>query len=261
MSKGELARAFEGRTALVTSASRGIGRAVAYEIGAKGVWVAGTATTVEGADSITDMPVQQYLPGKGYVLDLATPETFKKTVDQIADDSDNPVTLLVNNGGITVDGLSLRMPLEDWKRVIDINLTGPFALTQACLRGMLRAKQGDVVSMGSIIGRTGEAGQVNYAAAKAGLEGMTKSFAREFGKKGLRFNVVAPGYVATDMTEMLPPERKEELLTMIPLGRELTPKEVAMCVADTLGSGLNGETVAINGGLTSDSVGPLPDDR
>lgn len=248
-----LGHELKDEVALVTGASRGIGHAVALELGRCGAFVAGTATTAERADALDDFYREMGIRGMGLQLDLAKPETFEERIGEVVDGADGHITTLINNAGITHDQLAIRMTPEEWDEVIAVNLTGPFRLTQMCLRGMLRAKRGNVVSIGSVVGTVGEAGQVNYAAAKAGLVGMTKSLAKEYGNKGLRFNVVAPGYVDTDMTRALPEDRVQQMLEIIPIGRPYSPQEVAVAVRETLLSDKNGEVVAIDGGLTSEN--------
>jgi 3-oxoacyl-[acyl-carrier protein] reductase len=240
-----------GEVALVTGASRGIGRAIALELGHAGAFVAGTATSDEGVEAIDTTFADEGIEGFGLELDLRQPDTFKERVAGIVERAGGPISILINNAGITRDGPAVRMPAEDWDEVIATNLTGPFRLTQAVLMGMMRARSGSVVNIGSVVGTLGSAGQVNYAAAKAGLVGMTKSLAHEYGSRGVRFNVVAPGYVDTDMTRALPPELTERMLSMTTLGRAFTPEEIATAVRETIASDKNGEVIAIDGGLTS----------
>jgi len=244
---------FEGQLAVVTGASRGIGDAIAWDLAERGAFVAGTATSQEGADEFQSRLQEDGLEGMGIELNLAQPETFQDRMNKIVETAGKPVAILVNNAGINRDTIAVRMSDEQWDEVIDTNLGGTFKLTRSLLRPMLKAKGGRVVTIGSVVGARGEFGQANYAAAKAGLEGMTKSLAKEYGEKGLRFNVVAPGLVDTDMTRALPPEVIQTMLEIIPIHRAFEPSEIAKKVREVLlddDPETNGQTIAIDGGLT-----------
>lgn len=246
-------RSFEGELAVVTGASRGIGHAIAFDLAEHGAFVAGTATTAEGARVFQDELADNGLEGIGIELNLAQPETFQERMTKIAEAAGKPVSILVNNAGINRDTIAVRMSDEQWDEVIDTDLSGTFKLTRSLLRPMMKAKKGRVVSIGSVVGVRGEYGQANYAAAKAGLEAMTKSLAKEYGEKGMRFNVVSPGLVDTDMTRKLPPEVIQTMLDIIPIHRALLPQEIAEKVHQALldeDPETNGQTIAIDGGLT-----------
>jgi len=242
---------FEGEVALVTGASRGIGRAIALDLASRGAWVAGTATSEQGKIAVVTALGEIDALGMAIELDLAKPATFDEQIDLVAESAGDPISILINNAGINRDTIALRMSDEQWDEVIDVNLTGTFKLTRRVLRPMLKARHGQVVTIGSYVGAHGEFGQTNYSASKVGLEGMTKSMAKELGERGLRFNVVAPGLVDTDMTRALPPEIIQQMLDIIPIGRALTPQEVADKVRETLlDESLNGQVIPIDGGLT-----------
>jgi len=234
--------------ALVTGASRGIGKAIARELAARGATVVGTATSEAGAQAISE-----YLgdSGRGKVLNVTDPESIDSVVKAINDEF-GPVTILVNNAGITRDMLMMRMKDEDWDAVIQTNLTSVFRVSKACMRGMMKARKGRIINIGSVVGSTGNPGQVNYAAAKAGILGFTKSMAREVGSRGITVNTVAPGFIDTDMTRELSEEQREALTAQIPLGRLGQPEDIARAVAflasDEAGY-ITGETLHVNGGM------------
>ena len=241
----------DGEVALVTGASRGIGRAIALELGAMGATVVGSATSPDGAAAVEAALAEQGLPGRGIVLDVADAASCEACLKDV-ESREGPVTILVNNAGITRDTLLLRMKQEDWDAVLDTNLAGVFRLSKGVLRGMMKARKGRIISVASVVGLIGNAGQANYAAAKAGIVGFTRSLAREVASRGITANVVAPGFIETDMTRGLPEEQRAALAGQIPLGRLGTPEDVAAAVA-FLASGraawITGETVNVNGGM------------
>ncbi len=238
----------QGEIALVTGASRGIGKAIARELAVRGATVVGTATSEAGAEAISEYLGEQ---GRGMVLDVTDPASIEAVVKAINDDF-GAVTILVNNAGITRDMLMMRMKDEDWEVVIQTNLTSIFRVSRACMRGMMKARRGRIVNIGSVVGSTGNPGQVNYAAAKAGILGLTKSMARELGSRGITVNTVAPGFIDTDMTRELSDEQREALTGQIPLGRLGQPEDIAHAVAflasDEAGY-ITGETLHVNGGM------------
>ncbi len=238
----------QGEIALVTGASRGIGKAIARELAARGATVVGTATSEAGAEAISEYLGEQ---GRGMVLDVTDPASIEAVVKAI-NDAFGAVTILVNNAGITRDMLMMRMKDEDWEAVIQTNLTSIFRVSRACMRGMMKARKGRIVNIGSVVGSTGNPGQVNYAAAKAGILGFTKSMAREVGSRGITVNTVAPGFIDTDMTRELSDEQREALTGQIPLGRLGQPEDIARAVAflasDEAGY-ITGETLHVNGGM------------
>ena len=238
-----------GELALVTGASRGIGAAIADELARLGAKVVGTATSAAGAAAIGERLAAH--GGAGRVLDVAQAGAGEALVDAIAAEF-GPVSILVNNAGITRDQLLLRMKDEDWQAIIDTNLTSVFRLSRAVLRGMMKARKGRIISIASVIGLTGNPGQANYAAAKAGIIGFTKSLAREVGSRGITANVVAPGFIETDMTRALPEATRNALLGGIALGRLGGPADIAHAVAYLAGPGaayVTGETLHVNGGM------------
>jgi len=238
-----------GEVALVTGASRGIGAAIADELARQGATVVGTATSAAGAAAIGERLAAH--GGAGRVLDVAQAGAGEALVDAIAAGF-GPVSILVNNAGITRDQLLLRMKDEDWQAIIDTNLTSVFRLSRAVLRGMMKARKGRIISIASVIGLTGNPGQANYAAAKAGIIGFTKSLAREVGSRGITANVVAPGFIETDMTRALPEATRNALLGGIALGRLGGPADIAHAVAYLAGPGaayVTGETLHVNGGM------------
>jgi 3-oxoacyl-[acyl-carrier protein] reductase len=226
----------EGKIALVTGASRGIGQAIAEELGRQGAKVIGTSTTEEGAKRIA-----------GRVLDVRNAEQCDALIKELGD-----VAILVNNAGITRDNLALRMKDADWDDVIETNLRSVFRLSRAVMRGMMKARWGRIINITSVVGASGNAGQANYAAAKAGVVGMTKSLARELGSRNITVNCVAPGFIDTDMTRALSDEQKKALLASIPLGRLGTPQDVAAAVAYLASPGgdyVTGAVLHVNGGM------------
>jgi 3-oxoacyl-[acyl-carrier protein] reductase len=241
----------ENEFALVTGASRGIGRAIALELGRRGARVVGTATTGAGAQSITDALAEAGITGRGVVLDVASAEAVEKCFKEIEAAEGTP-SILVNNAGITRDGLLMRMGTEDWQAVIDTDLSAIYRTCKAVMRGMMKARRGRIVNIASVVGVMGNAGQCNYAAAKAGMIGFSKSLAREVGSRGITVNVVAPGFVATDMTEVLGEEQRKALLGQVPLGRLGSTDDIAHAVAflaSPQAGYITGETLHVNGGM------------
>ena len=239
----------QGEIALVTGASRGIGAAIADHLAAQGATVIGTATTDAGAQAIGQRLAAQ--GGAGRALDVTDGAAVEALVDAIAKQF-GPVSILVNNAGITRDQLLLRMKDEDWHAIIDTNLSSVYRTSKAVLRGMMKARKGRIVSIASVIGLTGNAGQANYAAAKAGIIAFSKSLAKEIGSRGITVNVVAPGFIQTDMTNALPEAQKEALLGQIALGRLGAPSDIAEAVgflASAAGAYITGETLHVNGGM------------
>ncbi len=241
----------QGKVALVTGASRGIGQAIAFELGRQGAIVIGTATSEAGAARIGEALKEQGIQGVGLMLDVASSESVDAVLEQIQKDF-GAVAILVNNAGITRDNLMLRMKDEEWFDVINTNLNSLFRLSKAVLRGMTKARWGRIISIGSVVGAMGNAGQVNYAAAKAGLEGFSRALAREVGSRSITVNSVAPGFIDTDMTRELPEAQREALLTQIPLGRLGQAEEIAKVVGFLASDGaayVTGATVPVNGGM------------
>jgi len=241
----------EGQVALVTGASRGIGRAIAMTLGAAGAVVAGTATTKKGADGISTALAEAGITGQGLVLDVANGQSVDAAIKAAQDQFGN-ATILVNNAGITRDNLLMRMKDDEWESVINTNLGGIYRLSKACLRGMMKARFGRIVNIGSIVGSMGNAGQCNYASAKAGLVGFTKSLAREVGSRNITVNTVAPGFIDTDMTRALPEEQQGAMLAQIPLARFGTIDDIAQAVrflASSSAGYITGETLHVNGGM------------
>ena len=239
----------KGEIALVTGASRGIGAAIADELAAQGATVIGTATSEAGAKAIGDRLAGQ--GGHGRVLDVADLASVDALIDGIASDI-GPVSILVNNAGITRDNLLMRMKDEDWQAILDTNLTSVYRTSKAVMRAMMKARRGRIINIASVIGVTGNAGQANYAAAKAGIIGFSKSMAREIGSRGITVNVVAPGFIDTDMTKSLPEDAKKGMLDQIALGRLGEPADIARAVAFLAGPSaayITGETLHVNGGM------------
>ncbi len=241
----------DGEIALVTGASRGIGRAIALRLAEAGALVIGTATTAEGAAAIGAALAEARYSGGGEVLDSADPASIEALVARLEDLNRLP-TILVNNAAITRDALLMRMKDDDWSAVIDTNLTGVYRLSKACVRRMIRERRGRIINIASIVGSIGNAGQSNYAAAKAGLIGFTKSLARELASRNVTVNAVAPGFIDTDMTRALSDAQREALAAQIPLGRLGTVDDVAAAVlylAARSGEYLTGQTLHVNGGM------------
>lgn len=240
---------YQGQVALVTGASRGIGRSIAVALAQAGATVVGTATSESGAAAISEA-LAPY-GGEGRVLDVRDGAATEALVDAIAKEK-GAIAILVNNAGVTRDTLLMRMKDEDWAQVIDTDLSAVFRLSRAVLRGMMKARYGRIVSVGSVVGLMGNAGQANYCAAKAGLIGFSKSLAREIGSRGITVNVVAPGFIDTDMTKALPEAARSALLEQVPAGRLGAPEDIAAAVcflASPAASYITGETLQVNGGM------------
>jgi 3-oxoacyl-[acyl-carrier protein] reductase len=238
-----------GEIALVTGASRGIGAAIAQRLSSDGARVIGTATTAEGAARISEALKES--GGRGAVLDVANQASIDALIEGI-ESQEGPVGILCNNAGITRDALLLRMKQEDWDAVLETNLASVFRLSKAVLRGMMKARKGRIISIASVVGLTGNAGQANYAAAKAGIVGFTKSLAREVGSRNITVNVIAPGFIDTDMTRALSAEQRAGLSSQIPLRRLGLPADIAAAVAFLASSEaeyITGETLNVNGGM------------
>ncbi len=238
-----------GDIALVTGASRGIGQAIALGLGQAGAIVHGTATTAAGAERITEYLNEQGIKGEGKVLDVANPDSIKALVSSFGKEMPS---ILVNNAGITRDTLLMRMSEDDWQSVINANLTGVYRLSKACLRAMMKARYGRIISISSVVGATGNAGQVNYSATKAGVIAFSKSLAQEVGSRGITVNAVAPGFIDTDMTRGLSEAQRSAILQQIPLNRLGEAKEVASSVvflASKIAAYVTGETLHVNGGM------------
>ena len=238
----------QGKIALVTGATRGIGRAVAEELASKGAFVIGTATSEKGAESISAYLGEK---GKGLVLNVAYQASIDAVLEQIKQEFGD-IDILVNNAGITRDNLLMRMKDEEWFDILQTNLSSVYHLSKAMLRTMMKKRFGRIINIGSVVGSMGNAGQTNYCAAKAGLIGFSKALAKEVASRGITVNVVAPGFIATDMTDVLSEELKNNLLTQIPAGRLGEPKDIAKAVAFLASedaSYINGTTLHVNGGM------------
>ena len=241
----------KGQIALVTGASRGIGQAIALELGRQGAQVIGTATSNDGAEKISAVLKQDNLAGNGVVLDVNSADSIAAVLSAMEKTGGAP-TILVNNAGITRDNLLLRMSEEEWDTILNTNLKSVYRMTKACLRAMTKARWGRIVSISSVVGAMGNAGQANYAAAKAGLVGFTKALAREVGSRNITANAVAPGFIDTDMTRALPEAQREALIKQIPLGRLGTTEEIAHAVAflaSPQAGYITGVTLHVNGGM------------
>ncbi len=240
-----------GEIALVTGATRGIGLAIALELGARGATVVGTATSADGAQKITAALAEKGIKGVGLTMNVADPLSIEPALSQMEKEFGAP-TILVNNAGITRDNLLMRMKDDEWDDIINTNLSSVFRLSKACIRGMMKARKGRIISIASVVGAMGNAGQTNYAAAKAGIMGFSKALAREVASRGITVNVIAPGFVETDMTRALPEAQKEVLLQEIPLTRLGQPQDIAAAVAFLAGPGagyITGHTLHVNGGM------------
>jgi 3-oxoacyl-[acyl-carrier protein] reductase len=241
----------EGRVALVTGASRGIGQAIATTLGKQGATVIGTATTAQGAENISKHFEAQGLKGYGIALNVTDINAINEAMDAITKDVGAP-TILVNNAGITRDNLVMRMKDDEWNEVIATNLTSVFHLSKACMRGMLKAKWGRIISISSVVGVTGNPGQANYSATKAGVIAFSKSLAMEIASRGITVNVVAPGLIDTDMTRALTPEQRDALFKTIPMGKGGESQDIADCVgflASETARYITGQTLHVNGGM------------
>ena len=239
----------QGRVALVTGATRGIGAAIAQELAARGYTVIGTATSDDGAARISAALAP--LGGRGVKLDVNDAAGVDALVDDIAKNQGG-LHVLVNNAGITRDTLAMRMKDDDWDAVVDTNLKAVFRLSRAAIRPMMKQRFGRIISITSVVGGMGNAGQANYAAAKAGVAGMTRALARELGSRGITVNCVAPGFIATDMTAVLPEEQQKALSAQIPLGKLGQPSDIANAVAYLASAGagyVTGQELAVNGGM------------
>ena len=244
-------KAFTDEIALITGASRGIGKAIALALGAGGATVIGTATSQKGADDISSYLEANGVKGRGMMVNVADSASVEKLMADVQASVGAP-TILVNNAGITRDNLLMRMKDEEWDEIINTNLTSVYRLSKACLRAMMKARKGRIISISSVVGASGNAGQTNYSAAKAGLVGFTKSLAREVGSRGITVNAVAPGFIDTDMTRELAEEQRTALLSGIPLNRLGQPEEIAAAVrflASPEASYITGETLHVNGGM------------
>ena len=240
--------------ALVTGASRGIGQAIALALGEQGAKVVGTATTEKGAAAIQSSFDAQGLQGLGLALDVTDAETIDSVMKQIKDHFGAP-SILVNNAGITRDNLLMRMKDDEWGAVIDTNLSSVFRLSKACLRGMMKARHGRIINIASVVAATGNPGQANYSAAKAGMIGFSKSLAREVGSRGITVNAIAPGFIDTDMTRSLADDQRQSLISQIPLGRLGAVDDIAAAavfLASSQAAYITGETLHVNGGMHMD---------
>ena len=241
----------EGKIVLVTGASRGIGQAIALTLGHAGATVIGTATSDKGADAISNTFKENNIAGQGLTLNVTNNDQIAEVMGTIVENHGS-VDILVNNAGITRDNLLMRMKEDEWDDIMSTNLSSVYKMSKAVLRGMMKKKAGRIISIASVVGAMGNAGQTNYAAAKAGIMGFTKSLAREVGTRGITVNAVAPGFIQTDMTDALPEEQKASLASQIPLGRLGTPDEVAQTVLFLAGEGgayITAQTLHVNGGM------------
>jgi len=240
-----------GKLVLVTGASRGIGQAIALTLGGAGATVIGTATTEEGADNISKIFSESDILGKGMKLNVTDNDQITSVLKAVTDKY-GAVDVLINNAGITRDNILVRMKEEEWDDIINTNLSSVYRMSKAVLRGMIKKRSGRIISITSVVGAMGNAGQSNYAAAKAGIMGFTKSLAREVGVRGITVNAIAPGFIETDMTDSLPEDQKAVLASQIPMGRLGTVDEVAQAalfLASDSGSYITAQTLHVNGGM------------
>ena len=246
------AEMLKGKVALVTGASRGIGHAIALELARQGATVVGTATSEAGAAAITEA-LNQIRPdaGKGVVLDVSQAERCREVIEEVQK-AYAAIHILVNNAGITQDNLAMRMKEEEWDRVLEVNLNAVSRLSRAVLRGMMKQRDGRIINITSVVGSMGNAGQMNYAASKAAVEGMSRALARELGNRGVTVNCVAPGFISTDMTSKLTEEQTAGLLRQVPMGRFGAPEDVAYAtafLASPQASYITGAVLHVNGGM------------
>lgn len=245
------ASALENKVALVTGASRGIGRAVALCLGKEGATVIGTATTQEGADKISAALKDENISGTGMVLNVTSQDSVDALMAAIREQF-SPVNILVNNAAITKDNIFLRMKEDEWSDVIDTNLTSIYRLSKACLRDMLKARKGRIITIGSVVGSVGNPGQVNYAAAKAGVIGFSMALALEVGSRDITVNTIAPGFIDTDMTNALTEDQRSTLFQRIPMQKLGTPQDIgaaAVFLASDAAGYITGQTLHVNGGM------------
>ena len=241
----------DNKIVLVTGASRGIGQAIALTLGGAGATVIGTATSVNGADAITSILKDNKINGQGMELNVANNNQIKDVMDKVVEKYGS-VDILINNAGITRDNLLMRMKEDEWDDIMNTNLASVYKMSKSVLRGMMKKKAGRIISISSVVGAMGNAGQTNYAAAKAGIMGFTKSLAREVGARGITVNAVAPGFIETDMTDSLPEEQREALSKQIPMGRLGTTEEIAgtvLFLASDAGAYITAQTIHVNGGM------------
>ena len=244
----------QDKIALVTGASRGIGRAIAYQLASQGAVVFATSTTQQGADKTSQYFEEQGLPVYGCQVDVTDPDAVKALVQRIKKEN-KPIDVLVNNAAMNRDNLFLRMKQSEWSQVVDTNLNAVFNVTQQCVRDMLKQRWGRIINIGSVVGSTGNPGQANYSAAKSGLLGLTKSVAHEVAERYITANVVAPGFIDTDMTQSLSEDKRQMILDAVPMARIGKPEEVAHCVgflASPMADYITGQTFHVNGGLLMD---------
>jgi len=240
-----------GKLVLVTGASRGIGRAIALTLGNAGATVIGTATSDEGASNISKIFTENNIHGKGMKLNVTDNEQISELLKSITADFGS-VDVLINNAGITRDNILVRMKEDEWDEIINTNLSSVYKMSKAVIRGMIKKRSGRIISIASVVGAMGNAGQSNYAAAKAGIMGFTKSLAREVGVRGITVNAIAPGFIETDMTDKLPEDQKASLASQIPMNRLGTVDEIAQAVLFIAGDGasyITAQTIHINGGM------------